>query len=297
MTYSRRSRQAFAASNLLQLGVSAEDCPRLAQMWATKGAGRTGKRLADRIEGFSLEIEDAAGRLFLSFHYADYGLIYKALGASARGPVYAIIGSQGSDHAHALSSLAASQDFELRFIESGLSMVKSSRRALAAGSPVLLLIDIPWTQTGAAPDARYPFGPGDLAAHSSLSRLVDLITDRPRGVVASPDDADRRPIAFDCARFDDAYRIFGQFLAEHPSDYERLDTMHRYFRPTHPINAVVCFSVGADDFAIHAASDRAWKVRPGTARSLREAGDPSGSAWCDAFSTLAGSRIDVALAI
>ena len=297
MTYSRHSRQAFAASNLLQLGVPAEDCARLAQAWATKSASRTGRRIADRIEGFSLQIEDAAGSLFLSFHYADYGLIYKALGASARGPVYAIIGSQGSDHARSLSSLAASQGFELRFIESGLSMVKSSRRALAAGSPVLLLIDIPWTQTGAAPDAHYPCGPGELLGHSSLSRLVKLITDRPRGVVASPDIGNRRPIAFDCAQFDDAYRIFGDILAEHPSDYERLDTMHRYFRPTNPINAVVCFSVGIEDFAIHAPSDQAWKVRPGTVRSLKQAADPSGSKWCEAFSSLAGGRVDVVLAV
>ena len=293
----RKSDQALAAINLLNLGSPPETCVALAAEWARRSRERSGSRIAAKIADYDLAVPDAAGSLFLSFHHSDYGIIYPALAAATGAPVYAIIGAQEPGHAQALTSLAASADCDLRFIESGLSMVKQARRVMVAGSAVLLLIDVPWTQNGAPTNTSYSCGPGAMLAHASLARLISLISKAPKGVLTEPDPAPGRMVVFECPDLSVAYARFGQTLMRSPSDYERLDKLHRYFRPNRHVNSVVCFAAGNDEFALHGPSGAAWRLNRGVVEAITSDADPRGEAWRAAFTRLVGSDVDVVIAL
>lgn len=291
-------RQAFAAANLIDLGTPPHAAAGMARVWALKSRERTGGGIIRNMGQMNFQAPALLGAgLYLSFHYADYHLVYAALYRATQRPVFAVIGSQQPEQAEALETLAAAHDVEIRFIESGPSVVKKCRLAQKEGSAVVLLVDVPWARTAIAADTAYPCAAGAMLGHSTLDRLIALIDPRPHClIVTRGDDA---PSIIECRveSLADAYLLLDQYMRTNPVEYERLDTMHAFFRPDIPRSTLVCFTIGDNGFAVHPRSGGSWRLPAAEVRALDLESAAAAMRLRETFSAVSGHDIDAVITV
>lgn len=290
-------RQSLALANLVNLGHAPDTALDIAADWNRRqfeqSLGEIDRLVSRLAFQDSLGGEDGA-HLFISFHFSVYPQLYAALAPrNSQRTVFGLIGEQSTETAGALRQFGARHDVCLEFVQAGPRMVRQTQRALAAGCSVVLLADIPWSrQPGeSAPDASYPVPGGQFQGMASLERLARLID--PRYQVVVPRRAGERVVLQGRGHlpFPQAFAEFGEALRSDPADYERLDSMHKFFTFDAPRDVAVLFTVGDERYAVHSRTMRAWQV---SAFKLPEAG-PQVSTDADLrtrLSRLIGEQVD-----
>lgn len=260
--------RALAIANLVNLGRSATESFDISRDWAQRQLAQSLQAVDQLVSESSTEMPwpDAPlpGRMFASFHFSLYALLYSALGQRS-GPrvVYSLIGQQDEGHRNALKAIAVKHGFQIEFIQSNLGMVKSLRRAIADGIPGILLLDIPWTRQESEPDARYRVTGGCFKGLSSLERLLamidpayEILVTRRVGEKFKIDNAGHLTLQ-------DAFKVFGQALDADPADYERLHQFHRFFEFDVLQNCAVTFCIQNKRYVLYAKTMQAWELSSG----------------------------------
>lgn len=204
---------------------------------------------------------DLTGRMYASFHFSTYPLLYCALAErSAPKVVYSLIGEQQQGHRSALMQLSQRFGFQIEFIQSGPGMVRTLRRAIGGAMPGILLLDIPWTRSDGEPDVHYPVQGGRFKGHSSLERLLRLI-DSDYEILFIHQQQQRFQIrSGGTLTLANAFSHFGSLLADDPADYERLHQFHKFFEFDTPRDYAVTFRVQQQRYVIHTRTMQAWQV-------------------------------------
>lgn len=259
--------RALALANLVNLGRSPVESFGISRDWAQRQLAQSLDIVDQQLRKVSASMPWPAGpqpgRMFASFHFSLYPLLYMALAQrSGPGVVYSLIGEQQEGHRNALKQLAMQYGFQIEFIQSNLGMVKTLRQAIRDGIPGILLLDIPWTRLDNPPDMRYPVRGGHFKGHSSLGRLLDMIDPEHEILVTKREDD--RFIVQNAGTLDlpAAFDVFGKALENDPADYERLHQFHRFFEFDNVQNAAVTFCVQQQRYVLHTKTMQAWQVSP-----------------------------------
>lgn len=260
-------RCASAAANAISLGHPPAEAVKLARRWAERQKALSGSAIRRTIDATPVETRylssSASGRLYVSFHYSLYACIYRALAEVAPSrAVSAIIGEQSDDQRALLTDLAARYGFDLDFIESGSSMIRRVRAALKDGRHAVILLDVPWSRDSKRPDVDYPVAAGRFLGHSTVARLVELLDPDHRFLLARSSSG-LLIEELDAKSVSEAFHAFGKALEEDPSEYERLDSIHRHFEFKSERSIVATFSVGGERYAYHPLSGNSWRIEGG----------------------------------
>jgi hypothetical protein len=293
----------MAAANAINLGRDPAAAVAISGRWAERQAAQGGDAFVSIADSISIETRLRAktqdGRLYVSFHYSMYALLYRALAEHAASrTVCAVIGEQSEAHKVALERLAARYAFQLTFVESGPSMIRKVRQALKAGQHAVILLDVPWARGEAPADLRYAAPGGAFLARSTVARLVDLIDADHRFVMVrrtSGVQVDELAVG----GVAEAFGVFGQALIDDPADYERLDSLHRFFDFDAPKSTIVTFALGEERFAVHPSSNRSWSISPSKALEAmaKDGGVCADQALHRAFADLVRDDVDAILSI
>jgi len=257
--------RALAIANLVNLGRSATESLDISRDWAQRQLAQSLQAVDQLVSEASTDMPwpDAPlpGRMFASFHFSLYALLYSALGQRS-GPrvVYSLIGQQDAGHRNALKAIAVKHGVQIEFIQSNLGMVKTLRRAIADGMPGILLLDIPWTRQDSQPDARYRVTGGCFKGLSSLERLLAMI-DPGYEILLTRRVGEKFKIE-NAGHLDlpSAFQVFGQALEADPADYERLHQFHRFFEFDALQNCAVTFCIQDKRYVLHAKTMQAWEL-------------------------------------
>lgn len=259
---------ALAVCNLRNLGYSPDEALAIAQDWARRQLEQSVERIEDNLRRtlpllmpLTLPEGIAGGRMFVSCHYSLYPIIFGVL--AQRSPtrkVVSLIGMQSETRQMQLREMARRFEVELQFIASGFGMLREMRTALAEGHCGMVLVDIPWSNSGSDLDAEHRAQGGRFLARSSLFRLIEAIDPHARFVLAQRTGKTFQLVDHGHAHAHETYRAFAQALREDPAEYERLHQFHRFFAFDQPRPAAVRFQVGADDYLVSAQTMRAWKL-------------------------------------
>lgn len=257
--------QARAAANLAKLSFPPTELKRLARDWSSRQLAQAVQQIASdagRLEVSDELGDDAFDRMFVSFHFSVYPHIYRALAnRSPTRTVCSLIGEQTFEHQAALRHLAKAFGFDIRFVQSGLSMVRSLRSAIADGMPGIILLDIPWSrQKEQELDTRYPAFGGEFLGLSTVQRLIRTIDPRFEAAYAFREGSAVRLVRKPLDQIADAFADLGQMIGRDPSDYERLHHFHKFFRFSGACRLAVTFRVRDQRYAIHADTMKAWKL-------------------------------------
>lgn len=258
--------QALAVINLINLGFAEHDAIRISGTWVERQFRQSLAGIGNTAQNAMVEDVIPHGayghRLFVSFHYSIYPLIYRALAARCeRGVVYSLIGQQDEQHRVALNSLAAAFNFHVNFIESTPTMVRQLRSAIRTGAAGIILVDLPWSKTHSELDVTYPVPGGHFRGRSSLERLVRLIDENYHFVTAFGAREKLTLTSHGSLTLSEAFSWLGRALQESPADYERLHQLHKFFEFKRPRDCVVAFTVRGDHFAIHGRTMKAWQIK------------------------------------
>ncbi|QNA87498.1 hypothetical protein G4G28_01725 [Massilia sp. Dwa41.01b] len=257
--------RALAIANLINLGKTPVESFEISRDWAARQFAQSLQMVRNVVRQTQVEMPwpeaPQPGRMFASFHFSLYPLLYRAMAQrSGPGVVYSLIGEQQEGHRNSLKQLAVQHGFQLEFIQSNLGMVKTLRRAIHDGIPGILLLDIPWTRLDSPPDVRYPIKGGHFKGHSSLGRLLEMIDPGYEILITKRIGKDFRIENAGHLDLPAAFQAFGQALEEDPAEYERLHQFHRFFEFDQAQNCAVTFCVQDQRYVVHTRTMQAWQV-------------------------------------
>jgi hypothetical protein len=234
-----RLNQALAVANLTNLGFAESQAFAISQTWVERQFLQSVEKVAATVA--AADVSDllpkgvAGHRMFASFHYSVYPLIYRALAqCSEERVVYSLIGQQSELHRTELNRLAATLNFQVDFIESGIKMARQLKKAIRCGAAGILLVDIPWAQNTSELDVTYPVTGGCFRGRSSLERLIHLIDEEYQFVTAFGPHDNATLSSHGSLRLTEAFSWLGQALQSAPADYERLHQFHKFFEFDNP---------------------------------------------------------------
>lgn len=297
---SRTLDKAFAATNLINVGWNPREVKQLADLWSKRQTEQSVEKILT--EAGKLKVvddlgSDCAGKMYLSFHYSVYPTLYRALAKqSTNRTIYSLIGSQTPEQCCLLQSLAAAEDINIHFVQSGMRMVSEMKRGLDRGHIGLILLDIPWSKQKTPPDRTYSAFGGSFESLSTVERLVDLI-DKHREVVSVSRDQSNRVCISRLGQlpFSDAFSRLGELIERDPADYERLHQFHRYFVFSETKSTVVSFCVKEQRYAVIGPSMRTIKV---SRSPVLDAAEVSAHGLCEAkgarleFNRILGENVE-----
>lgn len=271
----------MAIANLINLGFVETEAFAISRTWSERQLLQSVEKIASTVAiadvNSLLPQGGGAHRMFASFHYSIYPLIYRALAeCSDKRVVYSLIGQQSEQHRIALNRLAATFNFRVDFIESGIKMARQLKNAIRHGAAGILLVDIPWSQNSSELDVTYPVVGGRFRGRSSLERLIRLVDEEYQFVTASGSHDNVTLSSHGSLRLTEAFSWLGHALQSAPADYERLHQFHKFFEFDSPRNSVITFEIQGDRFALHSRTMKAWKITLSS-----DAFPPSGSVVCD----------------
>lgn len=261
----RKSRQAQAVTNLLNIGYEPQSALRTLGSWRRAQSRKTGIRAAAVEEYFDLgEIlqgDPSRQHLYVSFHYGFYPGIYRALaGLSKSNTVIAIIGDQPSEHELRLKTAAAVEGFQIEFVCSGPRMIKDVRAAIKNSVSAVLLVDVPWSKSGTQLDAMFKTSFGAFTSRTALERLILLLDPEPLCLFSSEVNGRFTLEVRKWSGLSTAFDALGALLIAGASQYERLDSMHKYVRFDRQAKSLVCFDVGEQHYAYGGIAEKFWRV-------------------------------------
>ena len=139
-------------------------------------------------------------------------------------------------------------------------MLRELRKRLAEQTSILMLLDIPWSKSGAKPDVLHPTVIGQFHGLSTISRLLPLIDQDFKFVYAERISGDIVLKLLNADYVDDAYRLLGELIQRNPSEYERLSELHKFFSFESPKKTAIQFNVSGEDYILSAEDMGAWRV-------------------------------------
>ena len=303
---SYKVRQSLAAANVVNLGVSASEAASISESWL-KSRIMYGNREAMNLvfdEAVSKHVSIApseGGRLYVSFHYSLYALMYWNLGASsAERKVFAITKKQPDDHVVTLRKLGHRYGFEIEFIEEGRSVIRKARAAISSGCSAIILIDLP---SAASPQekssARFEVSDGTFFCSSALVRILSLIDPNYGILYVDYVNGNYTVNSLPSSELSDAFAQFRHMLKKNAADYEGLEWLHGVFRSKSPKNCLSLFFVGDELFAFHPGSSRSWKIASNEVRDKKLSGCNFEDNFdiLRSFETILGEKLDVLLSI
>ena len=258
---------AFAAANLINLGFDVDSIRQLVDSWTQKQLRHSKLQALDFVNQITFALgaieKLQPGHLYASFHFSAYQALYIALAQhDPQRRVLSLVGEQSVENQRILEVLGKSQGINISFVTSGYSMLRQLREGRAQGTSVLILIDVPWSADGAVKDAKYKFARGTILGLSAVERLVAKIDPDFKVVIPRMEDGRINIDSVPGNNFTDYLGHFGSLLLASPTDYERLDRLHRYCVFDRPRNALIAFSVGAQaQYILHTASMRTFELK------------------------------------
>jgi hypothetical protein len=276
-----RLNQALAIANLANLGFVEHEAFAISRTWAERQFLQSVEKVEITVAGANVNDLLPKGvdghRMFASFHYSIYPLIYRSLAeCSDKSVVNSLIGQQSERHRVELNRLAATLNFQVNFIESSIKMARQLKNAIRHGAAGILLVDIPWSQNSSELDVTYPVTGGRFRGRSSLERLINLVDEEYQFVTAFGSLDNVTLSSHGSLRLAEAFSWLGHALQSAPADYERLHQFHRFFEFDSPRNCVITFEIQGDRFALHSRTMKAWQITRSS-----DAFPHSGSVVCD----------------
>lgn len=256
--------RAIAAANLSSLGWQSQDIKRVVTEWGRRQIAQSLGEVVREVATLKVIDDmggDCQGKMFLSFHYSVYPIIFRALGRhSPNQTIFSLIGHQTAQHCQALQAIARTSGIQIHFVQSGFRMISEMKAGLKRGHVGLALLDVPWSKAGTLPDRHHAAFGGSFGGLSTLERLVDAIDDQREIVSVSRDGSAVSATRLGNLSYADAFKHLGELIQRDPCDYERLHQFHRFFTFDNPASILVSFRLKGQRYAVLGPSMRIMKI-------------------------------------
>jgi hypothetical protein len=257
--------RATVLANLVRLGFPSAQALTALDAWcATQGRVSTSQlATTSTYHDCPVSGDDLPGDfrgVVLSAHFGSLPHLIEAIAQRTLRTVTVLFGSIPPAAQESLQRVARSRGADVDFIAGGFGMIRRLRKAYAAGSPILLAPDVPWSSGSAAP-LRVPFLAGTLKHLSTPHELIErlglpflyvLLMPTPEGGFTLRNYGAIPPAA-QIAQLADA-------VADFPHYYERLVDLHRFHESNVEHSAAIQFAVGDSAYVLHTGSMKAWKL-------------------------------------
>ncbi|KRA83015.1 hypothetical protein [Altererythrobacter sp. Root672] len=259
--------RAVISMRLMELGIADDLALRMPDTWLDTQARYHAILHGTTSPDFRVEqASDFAGRLVVGSHNGLFALLYCAFaGAGSDGPrVSAIVGDQGTQYERELASLASRRGFSIDFIHPTRRLIVECRKALAAGSVVVMLPDA-WSQSPAEEDLEFAFPSGSFFTRSTLVRLIGLLDSSPIEAEVVEDEGGSFVIR--CRLFNGMQGYFATLydsLRQRPWEYERLLKLHRMFRPARAVAFGLSYRRGSDRLFFELQRGKTFRIGSGS---------------------------------
>ena len=259
-------RRALALANMIQLGFGDAELPRTLSAWNRYQRALNFIATTNRLDKFPcsylpLAVEPKQ-HLYMSAHYGLYAHALANIAFNApRRRVAVLIGDQSSAQATLLKGIAARHGCEIDFIHGGFSLIKGAKRAIAADTPIFMLIDVPWGLKDAT-DGQVTLGRGTLRTRSAYFRLCDMLGLRPYFMLA---DADRNVKCHTVKHYGEVesceiLKILCQSIEQKPYLWDRWYDCQKFTEARKFSTNVIPFRAEGRPYLLLAPSFRAFKV-------------------------------------
>lgn len=273
----RRLDQALAAANLLNMGFAVDRVYSIVDHWSDRQSERSLRNLSDYARALKVSDNisaDSPNRLFVSFHYSSYAHLYRSVASRSKDrAISSLIGQQSESHQGALVGLAKDFGFDIRFVQSGPSMVKQMRQALREGHSGIILLDVPWSKNQTLPDTEFSTEIGAFQALSTTLRLIGMIDPHYTLIFAKRETQSIHLQSVANSNFPQAFATLSDLILEAPEEYERLHHLHKFCKLAHSKSARVHFSESGSRFSVDAKDMKLYKVNSAPPLTGRGSGD------------------------
>jgi hypothetical protein len=225
-----------AFGNLLGIGFTPEAAFNKAVSWHSLYVAKSFDSLVahqaqESIDLTKLLLDVSTSRLYCLAHFANYPkLIIELAKTYRKNQVFIIIGAQPKEHEVRLAYAAQSLGVTAHFIKGDRQLIRKARNALAAGYPVVILVDVPWTMSketnlSKVGSCQFGFFRGIL----TIEKLVRSIDPNFSYLMYNCDPRGGNWQELKTPSFSLIFSTLGKQLSYAPELFERLSSFQNYF--------------------------------------------------------------------
>ena len=259
-------RRALALANMAAMGIEHADLPGTLRRWnRTQRALRT-IAVARSFDRFDFEMPplkvESSQYLYMSAHFGLYAhtLATVALQSSHRR-LAVLIGEQAGQQEQLLQAIAHRYGCELSFIRGGFSLIKGARKAANEGTPLFMLIDVPWGVSDPT-DGQSSLLHGTLRTRSAYFKLCNLLGLRPYLMLArSSSDFSRHWVdLIGEIGADEAVGRICTAIEDQPYLWDRWFDCQKFTVPGREVKGAIPFRAGRTPYALSLPEYRAFSL-------------------------------------
>jgi len=261
----RETQVAAAIANLARMGLGEDECAVIIKRWlefnnsfsvaaACRGAVANSKLIPVGLP------EDCSGQLFMSCHFGPYVYIPAYLGLRTPSRrVSVMIGEESDGLKSALSAFGKSLDVSVSFISGGIGIAKALKKALAAGDPVFVAIDIPWGAKSSL-NREFAFVNGTIQSKDALFRLARSADAPTNFLLASATNDDIMLTNYGERTQEECFAIFSHIARNSLHQYERLFQLHHFTTNENSSGVAVTWRGAKDRYILNSSDMKVYAV-------------------------------------